>query len=504
MAEPLVPPADLAARAAAQHVVVIGGGIGGLVAARECAKVGMPVTLLEASSELGGSIRTVELDGIRVDAGAESFATRGGHVRALIDELGIGDAVVPPAGGGAWLTGIPGTPDAPLPVGGILGIPANPFQDDVRRIIGWRGAWRAYLDRVRPVLTIGNAQSLGKLVGSRMGARVRDRLVAPVTAGVYSAHPDDVDIDAAAPGLNAALSRAGSLSGGVAALRDEQQQAREGKAPGSAVQGLVGGLGVLIDALRADLATYGVDVRTDVRVTRLARDGEGWVVTAETLPEQDGAELDVAEQDAAELVTEEFTATAVIVATPEPVAHQLLDGHVRGLGGAGTAPEIELVTLVLDAPALDAAPRGSGVLTVPGSRIAKALTHSTAKWPWLRAAAGGRHVVRVSFGTQGEAPATAALDDDAAAALALAEASAMLGVRLEPHQLRAAYRARYTQAQPSSVIGAADRRRAARAAVAKVDGLAVVGAWVAGTGLAQVVPDAIAEGDRLRHALLWD
>ncbi len=33
---------------------------------------------------------------------------------------------------------------APLPVGGILGIPANPFQPDVRRIIGWSGVWRAY------------------------------------------------------------------------------------------------------------------------------------------------------------------------------------------------------------------------------------------------------------------------------------------------------------------------------------------------------------------------
>ena len=518
------PPADLAARAARQRVIVIGGGIGGLVAARECAKVGMPVTLLEAGDELGGSIRTVELDGIRVDAGAESFATRGGHVRELIDALGVGDAVVSPAGGGAWLTGIPGTPDAPLPVGGILGIPANPFQPDVRRIIGWSGAWRAYLDRVRPVLTIGNAQSLGKLVASRMGARVRDRLVAPVTAGVYSAHPDDVDMDAAAPGLNAALTRAGSLSGGVAALRDEQQQAREGKAPGSAVQGLVGGMGVLIDALRADLDTYGVEVRTGVRVTGIAHEGSGWIVTAQVRPDDaqvrpddaqvrpDGAQVrpedaQAGREDEAENaapVTEELAATAVIVATPEPVAHRLLDGIVDGLGQPGKAPEIELVTLVLDAPELDAAPRGSGVLTVPGSRAAKALTHSTAKWPWLREAAGDRHIVRVSFGTQGEPAATASLDDEAAALLALSEASAMLGVSLQPHQLRAAYRARYTQAQPSSVIGAADRRRAAKAAIAKVDGLAVVGAWVAGTGLAQVVPDAIAEGDRLRRALLWD
>src|SRR5690606_9924712 len=128
--------AELAARAAAQHVVVIGGGIGGLVAARECAKVGMRVTLLEARSQLGGSIRSAELDGIVVDAGAESFATRGGHVRKLVEELGLSDAIVKPEGGGAWLSGIPDAPDAPLPKGGLLGIPANPFQEDVRAIIG--------------------------------------------------------------------------------------------------------------------------------------------------------------------------------------------------------------------------------------------------------------------------------------------------------------------------------------------------------------------------------
>lgn len=110
----------------------------------------------------------------------------------------------------------------------------------------------------------------------------------------------------------------------------------------------------------------------------------------------------------------------------------------------------------------------------------------------------------MSFGTQGEAPATDGLDDDAAVALALSEAAGMLGVRLDASQVRASYRARYTQTQPSSVIGAAERRKAAKAEIRAVEGLAVVGAWIAGTGLAQVVPDAVAEGDRLRHALLWD
>ncbi|MFC4137836.1 MULTISPECIES: NAD(P)/FAD-dependent oxidoreductase [unclassified Microbacterium] len=479
---------ELAARAAEQHVVVIGGGIGGLVAARECAKVGMSVTLLEASEQLGGAIRRAEVEGLVVDAGAESYATRGGHVRALVTELGLGGSIVTPEGGGAWIDGIPGVGAAPIPKGGMLGIPENPFQEGVRRVIGTRGVWRAYVDRLRPPLTIGHEKSLGKLVATRMGERVRDRLVAPVTAGVYSAHPDDVDVEAVAPGLSAALTRAGSLSGAVALLRADREE--KGKAPGSAVEGLVGGMSTLVDALRADLEDLGVRIRTGVHAEQLTRDGKAWTVRGESFAEDD------------ESATEELRADAVIVATSEPAARTLLTGHAD-LGAPAVAPEIEIVTLVLDAPELDAAPRGTGVLTVPGSRVAKALTHSTVKWGWLREAAAGRHVVRVSFGSQGETPATAALDDADAAQLALAEASAMLGMTLRPEQLVGAHRARHVQAQPASVIGSAQRRTAARAAVRAVPGVAAVGAWLAGTGLAQVVPDAVSETDRLRRALLF-
>ena len=500
-------PAVLAARAAETRIVVIGGGIGGLLAARECAKVGMRVTLLEAADAVGGAIRRTELDGVSLDAGAESFATRGGHVRALLEELGLTDRIVAPAAGPAWLAGIPGVGAAPLPVGGLLGIPANPFQDDVRRIIGWSGAWRAYVDRVRPPLTIGHQLSLGRLVASRMGTKVRDRLVAPVTTGVYSASPDDVDVDVAAPGLNAALTRVGSLSGAVQALRDTAA-AGAAKAPGAAVEGLVGGMTVLVDALVADLARLDVDVRTGTPVERLSRDGAGWRViaaAAEIAVDDDDAQAG-SDDDSTESPENEYTADAVIVATEEVTARALLAETVPALAAAdpAEAPQIELVTLLLDAPTLDAVPRGTGVLTVPGSHTAKALTHSTAKWDWVREAAGGLHVVRVSFGAQGEPAATAGLDDDAAAALALSEASALLGVPLPASSLVAAERSRYIQSQPASIIGSGERRSAARSAVQNTPGLAVVGAWLAGTGLAQVVPDAVAEADRLRRALLWD
>lgn len=498
-------PATLAARAATRHIVVIGGGIGGLIAARECVKVGMHVTVLEASDAVGGAIRQAEIDGVVVDAGAESYATRGGRVRALLDELGLTDRIVAPAAGSAWLAGIPGVGAAPLPVGGILGIPSNPFQEDVRRIIGWSGVWRAYLDRVRPPLTIGHSQSLGKLVSSRMGVKVRDRLVAPVTTGVYSASPEDVDVDIAAPGLNAALTRVGSLSGAVQALRDESAaraaQAAAAQAPGAAVEGIAGGMMVLIEALVADIEKLGGVVRTGVRVSEIAQSAASWTVRAE--------ERALADSDAdAESATEalEFSADGVVLGTSEAVARRLLENIAPALAetAAADAPEIEIVTLLLRASALQGAPRGTGVLTVPGSHTAKALTHSTAKWEWLRAAAGDRHLVRVSFGAQGEPAATAGLDDDATAQLALREASALLGVPLAPGDLIGAHRSRFVQSQPASIIGSGERREAARAAIRAVPGLAAVGAWLAGTGLAQVIPDAREEADRLRRSLIWD
>lgn len=487
-----------AARASERHVIVVGGGIGGLIAARECAKVGMRVTVLEGSAACGGAIQRATLDGVVVDAGAESYATRGGHVRALLADLGLTDRIVAPAAGGAWLSGIPGVGAAPLPVGGILGIPGNPFQEDVRRIIGWSGVWRAYLDRVRPPLTIGHNHSLGKLVASRMGAKVRDRLVAPVTTGVYSASPEDVDVDVAAPGLNAALTSVGSLSGAVQLLREQNagraaNSARPAQAPGAAVEGLAGGMTVLVDALIADLEKLGAIVRTGARVTRVVKSDAGWTVSVDS----DG----LADGD-----PEVLDADGLVMAVPETAVRGLLADVAPDLAAAeaADAPEIEVVTLLLRASALAGTPRGTGVLTVPGSHTAKALTHSSAKWGWVREAAGDRHMVRVSFGAQGEQAATAVLDDDAAARLALREASALLGVPLTDADLVAAHRARFVQSQPASIIGSGERRRAAREAVQQVPGLAAVGAWLAGTGLAQVVPDAREEADRLRRALLWE
>ena len=500
-------------------VLVIGGGVAGLVAARECAQVGLKVTIIETTDAVGGPVAGHILDGLTLDSGTESFAVRGGTVAAFVEDLGLTDQIVAPNVAGAWLhlptlkSGSPvqsRTPgdasvSVPLPKAGVLGIPGSPLADDVRRVIGWSGSLRAYLDRLMPVLTIGREHSLGDLVKKRMGARVLDRLVEPVASGVYTTSAVDLEIDVVAPGLNRALTTAGSLSGAVSALR-------AGAPAGSNVGGLLGGMASLPAAILAALEHHNVTILTGTTAQSLAHSGTDdaptWAVTVTRRENADAAaQIDLAAQTEP---TDTLTARYVIVATQGAQALRL----VNPLGGAFDAlaeldwpapTAVTLTSLVLDAPDLDAHPRGTGVLvSVDAPDVtAKALTHVTAKWAWVAEAAGpGRHVVRLSYGRAGQPNPTDDLTDDELQALALHDASALLGVPLPARSVRAFARTEWRDAVSPATLGAPARAQQVCEAVAATPGLEITGAWLAGTGLASVIPHALQAGDRIRHAAL--
>lgn len=329
--------------------IVVGGGVAGLVAARTLALGGESVLLLEATQRLGGTVARHVVGGITLDSGAESFATRRGTVADLARSLGL--EIVEPSTEGAWLRRADGR-SLPLPATSLLGIPGVPVASDVIAVVGWPAALRALLDAVLPGVVAAKSASLGELVRRRMGCGVLDALVAPVTQGIHSRHPDELDLDRIAPGLRQAMVSEGSLTRAVRSLR--------ASAPaGSAVNGIHGGVHRIVTALVADLERRGVELRRGARVT--AFDARGVVVGDETI------------------------AGRVLIAAPHLVE--------------STSPdeEITLATLVVDCPALDSHPRGSGVL-VAGGESPRALTHATAKWPWLaEQVPAGRHVIRLSY-----------------------------------------------------------------------------------------------------------
>lgn len=427
-------------------VVVVGGGVGSLVAARELALAGRRVVLLEAGERLGGEVMRLEVAGLVLDGGAESFATRAGTVASLLGELGLAADVVAPEPLGAWVQEADGAA-FPLPSTGLLGIPGRLDDPGVVAVLGPEGAERALRDLALDPGVGADARSLGALVRARLGDAVVDRLVGPVVTGVHSVHPDELDLDVVAPGVRAALLREGSLSGAVSALR--------ALAPaGTAVQGLRGGNWRLVAALAAELDRLGVDVRTGAAVESL--DADGVVVAGERIE-----------------------AGRVVLGVGARAAHGVL-GHPVPASGL-----ITLATIVVDEPLLDAAPRGTGVLVAPGTSgvRAKALTHGTAKWAWLAEAAAGRHVLRLSY----DSPVVdAATPDDELHAAALADAATLLGVPLDAHRVEGT--ARVTWDAPL---------RGQEARVAAPEGVARVGGAVAGRGLAAVVAQARATASGL-------
>lgn len=291
--------------------IVVGGGIAGLVMARDLVLGGFEVTLLEASDHLGGKIARHTVAGLVLDAGAESFATRHDTVAHLARQLGLGSDIARPNPKGAWLQTAEGRA-YPLPRTGILGIPGTPLAADVIEVVGFWAALRGQLDELMLGFVGSKERSLGRLVRRRMGRRVLEQLVAPVTLGIHSRHPDELDVDVVAPGLRAAMLDTGSLAHAVRELRDAAPA-------GTAVSGIVGGMFGLVEALARDLERFGVTVRLESPVT---------AVEASLVTLLDGQLLE---------------ADQVVLAAP-------LATPLATMGPSDRTPAIVLATLVVDAP----------------------------------------------------------------------------------------------------------------------------------------------------------
>ncbi|HIY66613.1 MAG TPA: FAD-dependent oxidoreductase [Candidatus Agrococcus pullicola] len=364
-------------------VAVLGGSLAGLVAARDLARRGYRVLVIEESDAIGGSAAGLALGDFSVSARAEGFVDETGALRELGSELGLGTTTPMSA---TTAIRLPGR-TVPMPENTVFGIPGAPLAKDVVDVLGWSGALRAYGDRLRPVLKIGRYDELGSLVRGRMGRQVVDRMLEPVTRAVFGTHVDSLRVADALPELNGAITRSGSLSGAISMLRadldaDDIYTTRD----------FDGGLHAFVNALVTDAEDYHAIVRLGESVDLAARDDEGWLLTLNR-----GAEI---------------RAQAIVVADTESAAPHRV---------ALLVPDTALAT--------PDAPRFSRFFIAPAEQKVRCveLIDATSMWG---VGPDGAAVLLLSYRDESQQPGAAATTGAALVEQAIADAETLLGIRI--------------------------------------------------------------------------
>ena len=457
---------------AANHVVVVGGGLAGLAAAEAAsdrqAATPVRVTILEPADHPGGVLGTVRRDGWLVERSADCFLAARPEGISLVERLGLhGDLVgVDPRVRRAlvWHAGRA----VPVPRGFRLLAPGHVAGILHSSLLSPAGRLRVLAERLMPRRPAGPEESLESFAVRRLGREAFERLVQPLAAGIWTADPARLGMAAACPEFLAMERDHGSLwAGERARLRDTTAGDATGARYGQFVS-FLGGMQTLTDRLADRLRSRGVAIRR-VRAERLARAGDRWQLT---VAGADGG-VDV------------IAADAVVVATRTPAAAVLLAGvdpdlaaELAGIAYAGSA----IVSLGFARDEV-AHPLDAAGLVVPrtAGRRALAVSFSSSKFP--HRAPPGCVLVRVFLGGALD-PASLALDDEHLVDLALAEAAALIGATGNPRLVQVD---RWAGAMPQYHVGHADRVTRIEAAITRHPRLALAGAAYRGVGIPQVI-----------------
>lgn len=289
------------------HLVIVGGGAAGLSAAYHARRLApdLQITLLEAGPRLGGKITTVAEQGFVLEGGPDAVVRYKPWALELMHQLGLENQIVgtKPARPSALIHD--GRAALPIPAGLQMVIPGDLGALARSPLLSPFGKARAALDLLLPKGPEGD-EPFGAFIERRLGRQVWERLVAPLSGGIYGGDPYELSTLAAFPQLKALEQQYGSLIRGAI----QQRKARGSREKGQLFASLKGGLGTLVEALQARLSR--VEVRLNTAVTGLERSSEWRIHTAQgTLP-----------------------ADALVLATPAGVSGGLLEPLHPGAAAA--------------------------------------------------------------------------------------------------------------------------------------------------------------------------
>jgi len=443
------------------RIAVIGGGIGGLVAARALVRAGIDAHVLEAGPRAGGVVATSSVDGYLREHAASSFL--GGPADgayALCQELGVAVDKASPQARGRWI----------YLDGKLRALPRSPVSFFTSDLLTWRGK----LDVLRePFRRAGDGrdESMHAFATRRLGAEAARAILSPFVTGVYAADAHAISLPAGFPRLAALDARGGLVRGMLAQAAQRIGGRLRGKKLATTPRGMwspSGGVEALVEALVHELGSR-VHLRSPVARIEPTSGGVRLQDPA------GGGPLDAAAWDGAVLAIPAEDA-AGLVASPD-FANRLAAFH--------RAPAA-LVYLGFAADAVPRARDGFGLLVAQGEdvRVLGVVFESTV---WPERAPEGHVLLRCIFGG-GRDPEVTELDDAALIAQAVRDVGVMLGATAAPTHTSVV---RWKRGVAQYTVGHHDRVRDATA-IARGQRIALAGADYRGPGLNDLCADGAA------------
>lgn len=439
-------------------IAIVGGGISGLSAAYELSIRKIPFTLFEASSRLGGLVRTEHLAGFTIEAGADSMLAQKRAALELCAELGLEPKLISPRDPRTAFVLHRGELHA-LPAPSMLGIPATWKGLATYSLLPPLARARIALEPLVPVPRDRSDESVASFFRRRFGSASVDRVAQPLLGGIHAGSVERLSLPALFPGLAEAersgprvwrwIRRTAEPSGGAGAFRS-----------------LASGMGELVEGLRRRLPAG--SVRCGSAVTNLARTGDGWRLATADGPSE---------------------YSAVILACPaHAVASLLAETDAEAAALCAAVPYVSTVSVALAWPraAVGHPLAGSGFVVARKSNAVRmtAATWVSSKWDG-RAPAG--HVLLRAYLGGGHDQGAVDEHDTQLVDIAVRELSAILSIT-GPPELARVYR--WPNAGAQHVVGHLARVAALESRLAVLRGLYVTGSGFRSIG----IPDCVADG----------
>ena len=278
-------------------VVVVGGGIAGLAAARalETLLPEAEIVLLERTHRVGGVLRTEHVDGFLVECGPDSFLSRKPRGVGLCEELGLEGELIARRPENARSFVRIGDELHSLPEGLTGLVPTDLDALERSTLLTPEGKRRLAEEADLPPAPPGEDESIASFVTRRLGREAYERLVEPLTTGIYGGDGERLSLQATFPQLRALELEHGSLLRGLRA----QSPAEEATTP--PFLSLRSGMEALARAVARDLGR--TSIRRDAAAVSLRG---GYAVELETgeVVQADGVVLATPAYVGAELVSE--------------------------------------------------------------------------------------------------------------------------------------------------------------------------------------------------------